>query len=243
VEAGSWITRQGELAERMLRTNALLAATDVVGTEFAWFFKVTSGQGNPICMADKFNLRRAVSDELVKSGFDRIERVLMLPVNNDFSLWVDTGPLGSRADIAPFIGIRHEGVENLRARLLGTTSLSTAGTVGANVGYVLGVGYRSWEAPSSASEVVTMINTGLDRLRGYTSLKKLVAAWELEGSKRPGWQFSRIATQLASGDIEGAKRSLDAAALELCRYQDEVCAEFQDFKIQVSNFANEIARH
>ncbi len=132
----------------------------------AWSSKAMCGRVGHDCMVNKQNLRKEVSDALVVEGFKRSDRVHSLRVDGDFSLWVDTGPIGSRVDIAPFIGIRHDGIKTLRAELLRSTVISVSGTVGANVGYVLGRGYLSWVPPTSAVEVVSTIQMGLERLRG-----------------------------------------------------------------------------
>jgi hypothetical protein len=59
------------------------------------------------------NLRKETSRALVDRGYRRDGRIHLLSVDPEFSLWVDTGPLGPRVDIAPFVGLRHEAVENL----------------------------------------------------------------------------------------------------------------------------------
>jgi hypothetical protein len=123
-------------------------------------------------------------------------------------------------------------VEDLRARLLGTTS-SSGGTVGANVGYVLGAGYLSWTPPATADEVMRAIDVAHDRMEAFMSLEKLAAAWEIEGSKRPGWQYSRIATYLLRGDRQAVEDELAFARAELCRHADELCAQFTSFAQRV----------
>lgn len=183
------------------------------------------------CMANKMlaDLRRDVSEALIAAGFRRVDRVHTISLPDGFALWVDTGPIGSRPDVAPFVGIRHQGVEELRAALLNTNVVPSAGTVGANVGYVLGIGYRSWEPPSETHEVLPVINAALEKLRGFATLDGLVNAWDLEGAKRPGWQYSRIAAELLNQNWPAARRDLDIARLELCRHKDEVCDQFNSF--------------
>jgi hypothetical protein len=182
----------------------------------------------------KDNLRRDVSDALIARGFTRSDRVHTLAAGDAFSLWVDTGPIGSSVDVAPFIGLRHDGVESLRATLLGTVAMETAGTVGANVGYVLGLGYRSWAPPTSVAEVMGTIEAGLDRLRDFMSLEKLIAAWDLEGAKRPGWHYSRIAAELYRGNRDAVVKDVVSARADLCKYSDEVCEQFTSFARRVA---------
>lgn len=180
------------------------------------------------------NLRKAVSDGLVRSGFVRTDRVHVKNVDDEFSLWVDTGPLGNRSDIAPFVGIRHHPTEDLRARLMGSEPHTTSGTVGANVGYVLGQGYQWWEPPVEPEEVLTAINAALDTLRPLLSIDRLSVVWEIEGARRPGWQYSQIALELIRGDREAVNRCLLAAQDDLCKRDDEVCEQFRAFAKRVT---------
>ncbi len=89
----------------------------------------------------RMNLRREVSKALVKQGFRRNGRMHLLPLDKEYSFWVDTDPLERRPDISPFVGIRHNGVEGLTAEFLGLSKDDWVGTIGANVGYVLHNGY------------------------------------------------------------------------------------------------------
>lgn len=88
------------------------------------------------CTASNMTLRKEVSNALVVAGYKRSGRMHQIRTDEEFSLWVDTGPLETREDIAPFIGIRHEPTQQLRARLKGHANDPWVGTVGANVGYV-----------------------------------------------------------------------------------------------------------
>ena len=47
------------------------------------------------------NLRTAVSEALVENGFERAGRTHLLRHDDQFSRWVDIGPLGQRSDIVP----------------------------------------------------------------------------------------------------------------------------------------------
>ncbi|HXK58265.1 MAG TPA: hypothetical protein PLP42_00085 [Acidobacteriota bacterium] len=76
-----------------------------------------------------------------------------------FSFWVDTGPLGTRDDIAPFVGVRNNQIEQIVGELLGLPDDGWTGTAGANVGYILDGKYRYWSSPTRADEVLGAIET------------------------------------------------------------------------------------
>lgn len=132
---------------------------------------MTSGIVVRQSMGSDMNLRSEVSKSLVAHGFKRAGHMHLRRLDSEFSLWVDTGPIGKRSDIAPFVGLRHDSVETLCGELLGVPDDLVVGTVGANVGYVLSGEYRWWDSPSSASEVVQGILSALERLRPFASLE------------------------------------------------------------------------
>lgn len=159
----------------------------------------------------------------------------LLRLDSEFSFWVDTGPLGKRVDIAPYIGIRNDKVELLGAELEGLPQDDTVGTVGANVGYVLGEDYRRWEPPSTPEEVLRTIDRGLDHLKQYLSLDRLPEAWKIRGTNTPGWRYNEIATLFLKGDRQAVLERLEAARVEYCAYQDEVCEQFRAFEQRVKS--------
>ena len=175
------------------------------------------------------NLRREVSNALVGRGFRRRDRIHLLRIDASFSLGVDTGPLGKRSDIAPFVGIRHDGVETLLSELLDLAPDDWVGTVAANVGYVLGKGYQRWEPPTQAEHVLEAIEIALDRLRPLLSLEKLPEAWSIEGARGPLWRYREIIVLLTRGQVADSLMRLEAARAELCRHEDEVCDQFLSF--------------
>src|SRR5262249_40890448 len=142
--------------------------------------------------ASEMNLRKEVSNALVARGFRRDDRVHTLRVDKDFSFLVDTGPLGKKTDIAPFVGIRHDQVQKLESELIGLNNSDSVATVSANVGYVLGQGYRWWSPPSRSAEVIQAIDAALERFRRMLSLEKLLEAWSIEGTTAPGWRYNQI---------------------------------------------------
>lgn len=192
------------------------------------------GQGAGPLGTVSMNLRRAVSKVLKARGFRQFERMHLLPVDSDFSVWVDTGPIGKQEDIAPFAGLRHEGVENLVADLLGEPRFEWTATVGANVGYILETGYRYWMPPAEAEEVLAAVEGALVRLRGFMPLSCLVGAWTIEGAERPGWRFKEIAARFLAGDRDGMAERLDAARIALCKHEDEICEQYRLFAANLS---------
>jgi hypothetical protein len=175
------------------------------------------------------NLRRQVSKMLVARGFRRDGRAHLQRIDDEFSFAVDTGLLNDKPDIAPFIGIRHESVERRLAQLMELPEEPWIATVGANVGYVLGQGYRWWAPPSTADEVLAAIDAGLERLRPFLSLEKLPGVWDLAGVKDPAWRYRDIVILLLRGERDAIPARLDAAREEFCKVQDEVCEQFEQF--------------
>jgi hypothetical protein len=190
------------------------------------YMEENAGCGRPVAM----NLRREVSNGLVARGFRRQGRVHSLRVNEQFSLWVDTGPLNRRPDIAPFVGIRHEQVELLCAELLDLPSDEWTGTVGANVGYVLSGEYKWWQPPAQAVEVISAIEESLERLKLFLSLERLPEVWKIRGTNAPGWHYGLITSLSLAGRHADAMSQLDAAKAELCNNDDPVCEQFRGFE-------------
>jgi hypothetical protein len=179
------------------------------------------------------NLRNSVSRALVATGYRRNGRLHQLRLNEDFSFWVDTGPLGTRPDIAPFVGIRHDPTQQLRSRLRQNSDDPWVGTVGANVGYVLQLGYKSWEPPSETADVMSSICSATERLTDFLNVNTLPNVWMIEGTRAPGWHYNYICALVLKNDVLAVERALDAANSELCRTSNEVCDEFQDFKLRL----------
>jgi hypothetical protein len=150
-------------------------------------------------------------------------------VDREFSVVVDTGPLGSRADIAPFVGIRHEATERLYSELLDIPLDEFVATVGANVGYVLGTGYRRWEPSSAPAEVLLAIESAVEKLRPFMRLEALEQAWAVTEVGGPGKPYRRVILALLRGASTAFVQSLREAEAQLCRHEDEVCAQFRGF--------------
>jgi hypothetical protein len=179
------------------------------------------------------NLRRQVSDMLVDKGFRRNDRSHMLRLDEEFSFAVDTGPLGKRADIAPFVGVRHDSAERLLGELMELPDDPWLGTIGANVGYVLGRGYLWWEPPAEAPEVVAVIEEGLARLRPFLTLDKLTHLWELTDVRDPAWRYREIAILILRGEKHSVLGRLEEARKEFCKQRDEICEQFEGFEKNV----------
>lgn len=176
------------------------------------------------------NLRREVSKELMKRGFRRDGRTHLRRVDEEFSVGVDTGPLEKRADIAPFVGIRHDGVETLLAELADIPADDWVFSVGANVGYVLGGEYLAWEPPSQVREVVEVIDSALGHLHSFLSLECLPKAWSIKGAKDPMWRYREMILLLLRGEkLAIGEKFLDARR-ELCKREDEICEQYRGFE-------------
>jgi hypothetical protein len=183
------------------------------------------------------NLRRDVTNALVSEGFIRGKRVHRKPLDDEWSLIVDTGEIGRATDIAPYAGLRCASVERLLLDLCQLPPSQDTSTVGANVGYVLGGEYRSWlplpGGPAvTVDEVLTTVHAALDRLAGYRSIDLLPAAWDAIADSRldPSHAYRRVIVQRLAGDEAGLQRELAAAEDTYCFRDDEICADFKAFR-------------
>jgi hypothetical protein len=184
-------------------------------------------------MGNDVNLRRTVSNCLVERGFRRVGRTLLRRESDDWSFWVDTGPLGKQADIAPFAGIRNDKVEELFARLLGVPHDQHVGTVGANVGYLISGQQMTWREPASSDEVVGAIEEALRRFQPYMRLDVLPRAWDLKGATGPGKLYRLVVVAVLRRDREAALKGLSEARRVYCRAENEVCMQFRGFEESV----------
>ncbi len=157
----------------------------------------------------------------------------LLRVFGDFSLGIDTGPVGTRTDIAPFVGIRHDGIETRLQELSGFERDPWVMTVAANVGYVLGTNYLAWQPPSEAAEVLTSIDAALDRLRPLLDLDRLADVWDLKGTRDPSWRYREILLLLLRGDRDKAMDRLVAARGEFCQTESPICERFRRFEARL----------
>ena len=186
---------------------------------------------------DDMNLRREVSRKLVSLGFVRTDRMHLLRLDQEFSFWVDTGPLGSRPDIAPFAGLRSDSIETLFAEFLGVPALETVGTVGGNVGYVL-TGqrekYRWWDPPADPAEVVSVIQAALERYRPFARLSLMREAWNvIPFPVDPGDKYRLVVLAVVNRDRAAVPALLKEAEEQYCAREDEVCEQFRDFQQRV----------
>lgn len=153
-----------------------------------------------------------------------------LALSPGFSFWVDTGPLSKRSDIAPFVGLRCDALERLVSQLMELQDDQWLGTIGGNVGYVLGKGYLAWQQPpATAEEVLLAIENALERLRPNASLESLESAWDLVGRGDPGHWYRAIALQHLLGHGREREALIVAADREICVSQDAVCDEYRGF--------------
>jgi hypothetical protein len=187
-------------------------------------------------------LRKQVSDALVLLGYRRHGRAHVRRVDDDFSLCVDTGPIGLRTDIAPFVGIRSDAVERARAELMSLSDDEWIGTVGANVGYVLGGAYRWWNEGAPPGPIVDDILAGLERFSPYMSLETIADAFAHDwAAGNPGAPYARVVIALLNGDPSRVVQHLADAESVLCARADAVCDQFRAFDARVR--ARLVARH
>lgn len=179
------------------------------------------------------NLRREVSTELVRRGYRRTDRMHMLPVLPDWKFWVDTGPLGKRADICPYVGVRYDSLEAAVSELLSLPLDETVGTLGANIGYVLTGNYRQWSEDSTSEEVLCAVDSAFALLRPLMDPHKLSEGWKMEAARDPLWRYREIALLVLQKDAVHAKARLELARTEYCRRDDSLAAQFRAFEERV----------
>lgn len=180
-------------------------------------------------------LRKQVSDALCQQGYRRRGRGHLRRVDTDFSLCVDTGPLGPRKDIHPFVGIRSDCVERAVFELMGLEQDDWTATVGANVGYVLNGEYRWWDEGAPVQEILDAIDAALARFRPYMHLTTLAGAFKFQGAaENPGKPYTLVVIALLNRDANLVARLLADAEAILCARPDAVCDQFKDFEMRVT---------
>lgn len=182
------------------------------------------------------NLRKAVSKALEDRGFSRDGRQHIQNIKEGVAFWVDTGPLNNRADIAPYVGVRHDLVEELYTRFLGLAQNPFVGTVGANVGYILDLGYKAWHPPAQVPEVLDTIEDALNIFRRFTCLEELPGAWSIKGTQAPGWRFRLVVSWALLGDREKVEEALEVARTKACRYEDKEAVQFRKFEAALGEY-------
>ena len=179
-------------------------------------------------------LRKQVSDALVQLGYRRHGRAHVRRIDDDFSVCVDTGPIGSRTDIAPYVGIRSDAVERARADLMSLPDDEWTGTVGANVGYVVGGEYRWWNEGARLQPIVDDILRALEWFKPYMSLRTIADVFTFEwASSNPGAPYALVVIALLNGDSTLVADRLAHAESILCVRADEVCDQFRGFEARV----------
>lgn len=174
---------------------------------------------------------------LVSRGYVRKYRTHLFRIDEERSWVVDTGPLDSkRTDIAPFVGIRHESLESLTSQLMELPSDDSNASVGANVGYVLGIGYKTYIPPTAIAHVISAIDAAQERLGQYLEIDRFPEVWKLTGVYDPGWRYRSIVIKLMTGRPAEIAKDLEDARSEFCAYDDEVCAQFRGFERNVHDY-------
>lgn len=174
------------------------------------------------------SLRKAVSRALVVRGYERDGRTHLKAVGDGVHVYVDTGPVGRQTDIAPYVGLRHDAVSDLVSDLLELPRDRFVGTVGANVGYVLGRGYAAWYDPGDADAVLAAIDQAEITLLDYVPLHRLPDAWSLtDGTLAPGYYYKIAATWLLLEEAENASHWLRVAKDNECRFEGSLCDQYK----------------
>jgi hypothetical protein len=152
-------------------------------------------------------------------------------VNDDFSLWVDTGLPNRRTEVSPYVGIQHVRVNELCAALLGLQSNPETATASAQLGYVLSGQPVAWDEPTDAGEVLRAIAAGLSRLEAYLDLDALTGIWRdfpaMAAVPRAG--YTQVTLQLIRGDLAQARRQLQDAERHYCA-DDPDWPQFREFE-------------
>jgi hypothetical protein len=193
------------------------------------------GTGAEGYTASKENpLRRAVSDALTKRGYTRAGRMHVKRLTADISWVVDTGPLNAGDDIAPFVGIRHDGIEETVASLLDIEVDPVVASVGDNVGYIVSGTHQVWRGRNHVPDVLSAIELAQNRLLPFLSLKTLFLAWNVVSRNvDPAWRYREIAWFLLLGESKAILPALEVARGAFCEYDDEVCDQFKGFERRV----------
>jgi hypothetical protein len=179
-------------------------------------------------------LRGDVSRRLQELGYRRAGRMHLRPIDADFSSVVDTGPLdGFANDIDPWVGLRSEAVEHLRAALLELPVGDGVGSVGAFAYQILGVNYAPWRDPAALDEVLNHIDRAADALGRFASSERLADAWGPSGFAIPD-PYTLVTIHLLRGDLPGVREWLDQGEREECAYDDEACEQFRTFERNVN---------
>src|SRR5262249_16308156 len=161
---------------------------------------------------------------LLELGFHHHGRAHLKRIDRDFSWCVDTGRIGSRTDIAPFVGIRSDAVELERAELMALPDDAWIGTVGGNVGGELGGPYKFWEPGGDGNDMVDTVIAGLEALRPYMTMESLARAFTHSWAARhPGAPYTLVTVALLNGDQPQVLAELSRAESKLCARADQVC--------------------
>ena len=181
-------------------------------------------------MATDRNLRHLVSKRLIASGFRRTGRNHLKLLQPGVWSVVDTGPLENRSDIAPWVGLRLDEVEEAYTRLLGIPNEGHIATVGSNVGYIVSGEYKHWTGEADAEDVLAEIERAQRVLSSYADIERLSEAWKIRGTEAPGYQRHLALVHHMVGNRAETQRWLREAERVDCRVEDALCDEFRRFR-------------
>jgi hypothetical protein len=152
----------------------------------------------------------------------------MIRVDGAVNLVVEVGPLNGFGDVAPFVGLRHDAIEDLKSDLMELPRDALSATVGGNVGIVLGSTYQSWPSSSPLEPVVDAVDRGVAIMETYARPDRLSAA--LEAFPLRVLEYSiRVPVYLYLGDRVQAERWLALSEPNECRAPGPMCEQFRRF--------------
>lgn len=179
--------------------------------------------------------RREIAEILKQSGFRLVEGVLRKDLDSEWSILVALGPLNRREDASVTVGLRSESVQKALSGLDGLEDFPYVATAAADLGYVLGGTFKIWSPPETPQLVVENIHAGLDRIRPFAELERLLDAFDAFPAMEamPSAHYVMVVIELLRGRPVEVERQLAAAEKLYCRKDNDVCADFRAFEARV----------
>ena len=156
--------------------------------------------------------------------------------DESFSHVIGVGPLNQRTDIHPQAGLRCHAVEYEMKSLLDLPESPFAATIGANVGYVLDGQYRYFEPPTTAANVLDVIDAALRVLDRYRSPEAIPRGLDEVRAvdANPSTGYRRVVAYYLMGDTAGMEEALERARAEYTRHPgDEIAERFSEFERRI----------
>lgn len=181
-------------------------------------------------------LRRDVAQRLRDRGYHGKFGAFGLRLDQSFSYVIGVGPLNQRTDIHPQAGLRCHAVEDEMKSLVDLPESPFAATIGANVGYLLDAQYRYFEPPTTAADVLDVIDAALRVLDRYRSLVAIPRGLDEVRSvdANPSTGYRRVVAYCMMGDTAGMDEALERARAEYTRHPgDEIAELFSGFERRI----------